>query len=94
SILWKDASPENVAKAADCLHITAQDMKKLGVAETVIAEDFENFSNMCEIMKNKLIESVEELSELSEEDLLEQRYRRFRKFGVFDEEKKGFFHKK
>lgn len=94
SILWKESSPENVAKAAECLHITAQDMKKLGVAETVIAEDFENFSNMCANMKHKLIEAVEELMELSEEDVLEQRYRRFRKFGIFEEEKKGFFRKK
>ncbi|MDE6658131.1 MAG: acetyl-CoA carboxylase carboxyl transferase subunit alpha, partial [Oscillospiraceae bacterium] len=94
SILWKEASPENVAKAAECLHITAQDMKNLGVAEAVIQEDFENFFDMCEMLKNKLIEAVEELIDFSEEDLLEQRYRRFRKFGVFEEEKKGFFRKK
>lgn len=94
SILWKESTPENVAKAADALHITAQDMKKMGIAETVIAEDFENFSGMCGNLKKKLIEAVEEFSELSEQDLLEQRYRRFRKFGVFNEEKKGFFRKK
>ncbi|MDE5885224.1 MAG: acetyl-CoA carboxylase carboxyl transferase subunit alpha [Oscillospiraceae bacterium] len=93
SILWKESTPENVAKAADALHITAQDMKNLGIAETVIAEDFDNFSGMCSNLKKKLIEAVEEFADLSEQDILEQRYRRFRKFGVYNEEKKGFFKK-
>ena len=37
SILWKDASREK--EAANILKITAQDLVKLGVAETVIPED-------------------------------------------------------
>lgn len=88
SILWKEATPENVAKAANALHITADDMKELGVAEAVIPEDFELFSAMCEKLKGQLVQAVEELSALSEEELLEQRYQRFRKFGVFEETRK------
>ncbi len=85
SILWKESSPENVAKAADCLHITADDMKHFGVAEDIIPEDFENFPKMCKGMRKLLVDAIDELSKLSEDELLEQRYDRFRKFGIFDE---------
>lgn len=88
SILWKEATQENVAKAANCLHITAEDMQKLGVAEAVIREDFDNFPKMCERMKAQLIQAIESLSALSEEELLAQRYQRFRSFGNFDETRK------
>lgn len=85
SILWKESTPENVAKAADCLHITAQDMKRFGVAETIIREDFEHFDKMCATMKLRLVDTIEELSAMSGDEIVEQRYQRFRKFGVFDE---------
>ena len=85
SILWKESTPENVAKAADCLHITAQDMKSLGVAEKVIREDFDHFGKMCEGIKLRLLDTIEEFASMSEEEIVEQRYQRFRKFGVFDE---------
>ncbi len=94
SILWKESTPENVAKAADCLHITAQDMKKFEVAEEIIPEDFEHFPQMCGNMKKILISALEELSALSEEEILQQRYQRFRKFGIFEEKKAGLFRKK
>ena len=85
SILWKESSQENVAKAADCLHITADDMQAFGVAEDVIPENFENFPVMCRAMKAQLSAALDELCGLSEEELLAQRYRRFRKFGNFEE---------
>ena len=88
SILWKESSPENVAKAADCLHITADDMKNFGVAEAVIPEDFDSFPKMCKGMRKLLVGAIDELSSLSEEQLLAQRYDRFRKFGNFDEKVK------
>lgn len=88
SILWKEATQENVAKAANCLHITADDMHELGVAETVIEEDFDHFPSMCDRMKQQLVEALDELTALSEEEVLAQRYQRFRSFGVFDETRK------
>lgn len=88
SILWKESSPDNVAKAADCLHITADDMKHFGVAEDVIPEDFDNFSTMCKGMKAVLLDAIRELSQLSEGQLLAQRYERFRKFGIYNEKTK------
>ena len=85
SILWKEASQENVAKAADCLHITAQDMKNFGVAEDIITEDFEHFPKMCKEMRRQLVFAVDELSAMTEKQLLAQRYERFRRFGIFAE---------
>ena len=77
-----------MAKAADCLHITADDMKNFGVAEAVIPENFDEFSKMCKGMRKLLVGAIDELSSLSEEQLLAQRYDRFRKFGNFDEKVK------
>lgn len=93
SILWKESSQENVAKAAECLHITAQDMKEFEVAEEIIPEDFDNFTQMCASLKETLIEAVDELSALSEEEVLNQRYQRFRKFGIFEEKRGSIFKK-
>ncbi len=83
SILWKDAG--KVADAAECLHITAEDMKQFGVAEEIIEEDFEHFPKMCKNLKAALVRELDNLCALSEEELLAQRYQRFRKFGVFSE---------
>lgn len=83
SILWKDSN--KVADAADCLHITAEDMKEFGVAEEIIPEDFDHFSKMCKNMKHQLSVILDELCEKTEEQLLEERYLRFRKFGIFSE---------
>ncbi|MFR4564193.1 acetyl-CoA carboxylase carboxyl transferase subunit alpha, partial [Anaerotignum sp.] len=49
SILWEDAS--KAADAAECLKITAEDMKRFGVAEDVIEENFDSFDVMCEDLK-------------------------------------------
>ena len=95
SILWKESTPENVAKAADCLHITADDMKEFGVAEAVIPEDFEKFPKMCKNLKNMLVAAIDELSAMSGDEIVEQRYQRFRSFGIYEEKtEKLFFHKK
>lgn len=94
SILWKEASQENVAKAAECLHITAQDMKEFAVAEEIIPEDFEHFTQMCSELKAKLISTLDEFAGMSEEEIQNQRYQRFRKFGIFEEKKQGIFKKK
>ena len=93
SILWKEASPENVARAADCLHITAADMKEFGVAEAIIPEDFDRFPKMCKNMRNLLVAAIDELSALSPDEIVSQRYDRFRRFGIFEENAKKH-HKK
>ena len=51
SILWEDA--KLAPDAAECLHITAEDMKEFGVAEEIIPEDFDAFRKNVREMKGK-----------------------------------------
>lgn len=83
SIIWKDAS--RVHDAAECLHITAQDMVDFGVAEDIIPENFEDFHQMCEDMKTRLLQDLQSLKKLSVSHLLDERYNRFRRIGIYEE---------
>ena len=83
SILWKDAG--RVADAAQCLHITAQDMQEFGVTERVLHEDFTKFNKMCAALKTRLVKDIAEFSKEPYDVLPDKRYDRFRKFGVYDE---------
>lgn len=83
SIIWKDAG--KVSDAAECLHITAQDMLEMKVAERVISENFENFDEMCRDIKKNLTEDLTQLTSIPHGTLVENRYQRFRGFGVFEE---------
>ena len=83
SILWKDAG--RAPDAAECLHITAEDMLQLQVAERIIPENFEDFSGMCAALAVELSMDLQELCRLTPAELLEQRYRRFRRIGVYEE---------
>lgn len=85
SILWKDAA--KVEDAAEVLHITADDMKHLGVAEDVIKENFTDFDAMCAEIRELLKNDLETMRGMSPEQLQQNRYERFRKFGIFDEKK-------
>ena len=81
SILWKDSS--KVAEAAECLKITAQDMKKFKVIEDIFPEDFENFDKMCRSIKHQLKKDFNELCSQPLPQLLDNRYHRFRRIGYF-----------
>lgn len=83
SILWKDAS--RAEDAAQCLRITADDMKSFGVAETVIPEKFDDFTETCSIIKKNLKDDLTMLLEKDTDTLLSDRYARFRKFGIYEE---------
>lgn len=83
SILWKDAS--RAEDAAQCLRITADDMKGFGVAETIIPENNADFSITCGIIKKQLTKDLKELLTMDTDTLLKNRYLRFRKFGIYEE---------
>ncbi len=85
SILWRDAGRAHAA--ADCLHITAEDMVELGVAEGIISEHEGDFDRMCADMKTILSTELGKLSRLPTEKLLDARYERFRRIGVFEEDR-------
>ena len=84
SILWKDA--KRMKEAAECLKLTAQDLKVLGVAEKVIPEPEEfkvgsrNEKRVYYLLEDLLYEEFMWAKKRPMEQLLEERYQRFRKF--------------
>lgn len=86
SILWKDSS--RVEDAAECLHITAEDMVNFKVAERIIPEDFEHFPKMCKSLGKQLISDIDDIYALGRSGMLERRYERFRRIGIYDEDEK------
>ena len=87
SILWKDAS---LAKqAAEAMKITAPDLKKMGIIDTVITEvhggAHKNIEAQANYMRETLITSLKELVNLTPEELIENRYSKFKNIGEFNE---------
>ena len=79
SILWKDF--KYAQKAADILHLTAEDMLKMGVVEEVIPEPVggahrypkETMHAVAEVLKKH----VARFTNMSAKELVEQRHQRF-----------------
>lgn len=86
SILWGEASPEASAEAAQCLCITAEDMKRFGVAERIIPENFPYFEEMCKELRETIRGDFKEIYTYSP-NISEKRYERFRKLGSWNENK-------
>lgn len=87
SILWKDAS---LAKqAAEAMKITAPDLKKMGIIDTVIKEVYggahKNIEAQANYMRETLITSLKQLVNLTPEELIENRYSKFKNIGEFNE---------
>lgn len=83
SILWKDSN--KVHEACDCLHLTAGDLKELGVIDWVLREeDPKDFSPIFQSMEAHLAHKLPQLMVLSGEDVAQQRYSKFRKFGTLN----------
>ena len=78
SILWKDT--KKAKEAAECLHLTAQDMEKLGVVERVISESGKTKAELFSRVKEMLAVQTDELCKKDTETLLKERYERFRKY--------------
>ncbi len=87
SILWKDNSKEKEATAI--MHITAQDLKELGVCETIIPEPVggahTDLYKISENIKEYLVKKTDEKMKKSLDVLLNERYTKFRKIGEFEE---------
>jgi len=87
SIIYKDATKAD--KAAELMKLTAEDLKRLGVIDTIITEheglhvdpDFG-----IQAFKKELTKALKKLSQLSDAKLLAQRYQKYRKMGVFIEQ--------
>lgn len=87
AILWKDHTKAN--EAATALHMTAQDLLKLKVADEILKEPIggahRNPTMMAHIIRRAILRYLAQMSRLSEDKLLEDRYRRYRQYGVFRE---------
>jgi acetyl-CoA carboxylase carboxyl transferase subunit alpha len=87
AIIWRD---EKLApKAAEALHLTAQDAYQLGVIDEIIPEPLggahRNPLEAALNVKEALLRHLAELKQMSPDELREQRYRKFRSMGVFVE---------
>ena len=86
-ILWKDR--EFRAQAAEQLHLTAKDLKELGVVDAIIPEPLGGAHRdprlMAGNLKKYLRTSLRELAKKPIDELIEKRYEKFRKIGVFIE---------
>ncbi len=83
SILWKSA--DKAPLAADAMNITAKDLKRLKLIDSVIEEPLggahRDYQKMAENLKKQLLKDLNELKNESPETLLEKRYERIMKYG-------------
>jgi acetyl-CoA carboxylase carboxyl transferase subunit alpha len=86
AILWKNAA--SAPDAAAAMKITAQDLKRLGVIDDIVAEPeggaHSDPAKAAQLLTPHLEKSVKELMKLKPALLLEERYKKFRKMGAFE----------
>jgi len=87
SILWKDAGREK--EAANMIKITAEDLVRFGVCESIISEPVggahKNPELAAEAISGYLRKTIQKISQKPLDILLETRYIKFRKVGSFTE---------
>ena len=81
SILWKDG--KKAPKAAQCMKLTAKDLKGYGIVERIFEEPEiytrETMTAVTVPLAEKIGEFLKNYGKMSGEELAEQRYERFRK---------------
>nr|YP_009296029.1 acetyl-CoA carboxylase carboxyltransferase alpha subunit [Schizymenia dubyi]AOM64964.1 acetyl-CoA carboxylase carboxyltransferase alpha subunit [Schizymenia dubyi] len=87
AILWKDSKQS--LEAAEALKITSEDLKILGIIDTIIKEPLGGSQadpyQASMILKSHLVLELENLSKLSVKQLKDLRYQKFRRMGTFYE---------
>ena len=77
SILWKDS--EKAAEAAECLHMTAEDLLKLKAADRIFPEpESGDFTLLYEELEKNIFSFFQKEKTFSGEALAKSRYERFR----------------
>lgn len=88
SILWKDAG--KAEEAAHNLHLTANDLKQLGLIDEIIPEPLggahADYDEAARLLKQTLARSLDEASLGHWNDRTHARYDKFRRMGFFQEE--------
>jgi acetyl-CoA carboxylase carboxyl transferase subunit alpha len=89
AILWTDAS--KAEEAAARLKLTADDLRRFGVVDEIIAEPLGGAHRNAEKVVSATLDAIDReltrLSTLSEERLLEERYRKYRRLGEWEAER-------
>ena len=91
SILWhgdRNEAPQSMAaQAAEMLQVTAQDLKRLGIVDEVVAEPpggaHRNHKEAAELLRSAIVRHLEELGRLNVQDLVNRRYQKYRALGPF-----------
>ncbi|MDJ0836093.1 MAG: acetyl-CoA carboxylase carboxyltransferase subunit alpha [Acidobacteriota bacterium] len=85
SILWKDA--DQMATAAEALHLTAPKLQKLGLVDSICEEPpggaHDNPNQMFSLLGEHLAAQLAREESLSVEERIEARYQKFRVMGSF-----------
>ena len=83
TILFRDVSKAD--EAADSMMVTAQDLKELGIADTILPEPeggtHFNYDQAASTLKSTLIISIEELNKIEPEIRISNRIVKFEKMG-------------
>lgn len=95
TILWKDS--KRAQEAAELMKMTAQDLKELGFADTVVPEPIEGIQfnpyALISLLSSQLQKDLTILDKLRKERLVALRYQRYRKFGETSEKQRWFLTK-
>jgi len=87
AILWKDRA--KAPEAASALKFGAEDIKKLGVVDEVVAEPVGGAHNApdqaASALRTSLLKQLSHLERMGRAEKIEQRYERFRRIGVAEE---------
>lgn len=95
AILWKDAAKSD--RAAECLRLTADDLRNYGLVDEIIPETHEwkyaprqadskaaSLDDVSINLKMSLIKNLKEVNALSNSERRKLRYQKFRKMGFFE----------
>lgn len=89
AILWSDAS--KAEEAAARLKLTADDLRRFGVVDEIIAEPLGGAHRNAEDVVARTLDAIDraltQLSTLSEQELLDERYQKYRRLGEWRSEK-------
>ncbi len=86
AILWKNASAAPDAAAA--MKITAEDLKRLGIADEIVPEPdggaHADPTAAADLLAPYLERALKDLQKLKPAQLVDERYKKFRKMGVYE----------
>ena len=83
SILFRDSS--KAAEAADCMMVTAKDLKELGIADIILPEpeggSHLDYDQSASTLKHAVLDSLTELNEIEPEKRILNRIEKYEKMG-------------